>query len=206
MGDNTTIYNQFISLYNSYAIDYSSKISPLSEDKKSALIIFCQTNYNKFKTEIATLTPGQFIVSVLHVYNLIVLHLCTFKTPTKWAVMSEQGDADCAFEMRNGVKVSAFSALEFTALMTGGPKMLEDVIVKCPTTGGSDTCEITRGVIQNDYNNINRCASSISGDGLMSQLRALLQKGGRRKKTRRVFRKNRKNNNKKNKKSVKRRR
>ena len=31
------------------------------------------------------------------------LHLCTFKMPTKWAVMSERGDADCAFEMRNGV-------------------------------------------------------------------------------------------------------
>jgi hypothetical protein len=31
------------------------------------------------------------------------LHLCTFKTPTKWAVMSERGDADCAFEIRNGV-------------------------------------------------------------------------------------------------------
>ena len=25
------------------------------------------------------------------------LHLCTFKTPTSWAVMSERGDADCAF-------------------------------------------------------------------------------------------------------------
>jgi len=32
------------------------------------------------------------------------LHLCTFKTPTSWAVMSERGDADCAFQMRNGVK------------------------------------------------------------------------------------------------------
>jgi hypothetical protein len=31
------------------------------------------------------------------------LHHCTFKPPTKWAVMSEQGDADCAFEMCNGV-------------------------------------------------------------------------------------------------------
>ena len=33
-----------------------------------------------------------------------MLHLCTFKTPTSWAVMTEQGDADCAFQMRNGVK------------------------------------------------------------------------------------------------------
>ena len=177
MGDNSTIYNEFIELYNSYAIDYSSKISPLSEDKKRELINFCQTNYNNFKTEMPTLTPAQFIISVLHVYNLIVL------------------------------KGSAFSALEFTALMTGGKRMLEDVIVKCPKTGGSDTCEITRGVLQNDYNNINRCATSISGNtGIMSQLRTLSQKGGRRKKTRRGFRKNKKNNNKKNKKSVKRRR
>ena len=33
-----------------------------------------------------------------------LLHLCTFKPPTKWAVMSERGDANCAFQMRNGVK------------------------------------------------------------------------------------------------------
>ncbi len=32
------------------------------------------------------------------------LHLCTFKTPPKGAVMSERGDADCAFQMCNGVK------------------------------------------------------------------------------------------------------
>ena len=32
------------------------------------------------------------------------LHLCTIKTPTLSAVMSEQGAADCTFKMRNGVK------------------------------------------------------------------------------------------------------
>ena len=37
------------------------------------------------------------------------LHLCSFKTPTLWASLpkgreSQQGDADCAFQMRNGVK------------------------------------------------------------------------------------------------------
>ena len=32
------------------------------------------------------------------------LHLCTFKTPISWAVVSERGDADCAFQTRNGVK------------------------------------------------------------------------------------------------------
>lgn len=33
----------------------------------------------------------------------ILLHLCTFKTPTPSAVMDERGDSDCAFEMRNCV-------------------------------------------------------------------------------------------------------
>jgi hypothetical protein len=33
-----------------------------------------------------------------------ILPLCTIKPQTKSAVMSEQGVADCAFEMRNGVK------------------------------------------------------------------------------------------------------
>jgi len=35
----------------------------------------------------------------------LVLHLCSFKTPTSWAVMSEEGDADCALKTRNGVKL-----------------------------------------------------------------------------------------------------
>ena len=37
---------------------------------------------------------------------LSILHLCTFKTPMKGAVMSEQGDADCSFSMCNGVQES----------------------------------------------------------------------------------------------------
>ena len=36
--------------------------------------------------------------------NTNYLHFCTIKTPTLSAVMSEQGGADCAFEIRNGVK------------------------------------------------------------------------------------------------------
>ena len=36
--------------------------------------------------------------------NTNYLHFCTIKTPTLSAVMSEQGGADCAFQMRNGVK------------------------------------------------------------------------------------------------------
>jgi len=41
-----------------------------------------------------------FLFSFLKIF----LHLCTIKTPTLSAVMSEQGGADCAFQMRNGVK------------------------------------------------------------------------------------------------------
>ena len=42
------------------------------------------------------------------------LHLCTFKTPTSWAVMSERGDADCAFEMRNGVCSERADSFSYT--------------------------------------------------------------------------------------------
>ena len=35
---------------------------------------------------------------------LILLHLCTFNTPTSWEVMKEERDANCALKMRNGVK------------------------------------------------------------------------------------------------------
>ena len=52
------------------------------------------------------------VAPILHKYPITVsidsecmLHLCTFKTPTSGAVMSEQGDADCAFEMCNGVNL-----------------------------------------------------------------------------------------------------
>jgi DNA-directed RNA polymerase beta subunit/intein/homing endonuclease len=40
-----------------------------------------------------------------HIDNInTCLDLCTSKTPTKWADMSEQGNTDCAFKMRNFVK------------------------------------------------------------------------------------------------------
>ena len=46
----------------------------------------------------------EFEEPTVPLYEPSLLHLCTFKTPTSSAVMSEQGDADCAFIMRNGVK------------------------------------------------------------------------------------------------------
>ena len=46
----------------------------------------------------------QVVISKHHSYpTLYDLHLFSFKTPTSWADLSEEGDADCALEMRNGV-------------------------------------------------------------------------------------------------------
>ena len=39
-----------------------------------------------------------------------VLHLFSFKTPTKWADLSEEGDADFALKMRNGVSSESTDA------------------------------------------------------------------------------------------------
>jgi thiol-disulfide isomerase/thioredoxin len=44
------------------------------------------------------------------------LHPCTFKTPPKGGVISEQGDADCAFLMRNGVKIKTRKNTPFYAV------------------------------------------------------------------------------------------
>jgi hypothetical protein len=38
------------------------------------------------------------------IYTSEDLHLFSFKMPALWAVMSEEGVADCASLMRNGVK------------------------------------------------------------------------------------------------------
>ena len=60
----------------------------------------------------APLKSAHFVMVAAFAATESVLHLCTFKTPTKSAVMSEQGDADLwlrtlsatgAFIMRNGV-------------------------------------------------------------------------------------------------------
>jgi superfamily II RNA helicase len=67
--------------------------------------LFVQPEISDYK-EILCGKP-QKLVSKFQVYYpmlLNVLHLCTIKTPTLSAVMSEQGVADCAFQMRNGVK------------------------------------------------------------------------------------------------------
>ena len=46
--------------------------------------------------------------------TIILLHLCTIKTPTLSAVMSEQGVADCAFQMHNGVNDDTEIIVSFT--------------------------------------------------------------------------------------------
>jgi len=42
-----------------------------------------------------------------------LLHLCTFKMPTLWEIMSKQGDADCAFKMRNSVNDKIFLQVNY---------------------------------------------------------------------------------------------
>jgi hypothetical protein len=44
----------------------------------------------------------------LYDLKCFILHLFSFKTPTKWADLSEESDADCALEMRNGVNLQGF--------------------------------------------------------------------------------------------------
>ena len=56
-------------------------------------IIFLLNHDNGFGSNLTTIIQFSYY-----------LHLCTFKTPPSGAVMSERGDADCAFLMRNGVK------------------------------------------------------------------------------------------------------
>jgi hypothetical protein len=56
------------------------------------------------------------------------IHLCTFKTPTSWAVMSERGDTDCAFKMRNGVKCFNKSEKKYRISINGNE--LHEIPVK----------------------------------------------------------------------------
>ncbi len=62
------------------------------------------------------MTPNTIITSELH--------LCSFKTPTPWAVMSEEGDADCAFSMRNGVKTNDETYTAFNNIDTNCDALL----------------------------------------------------------------------------------
>jgi nucleoside-diphosphate-sugar epimerase len=64
-------------------------------------IIIYEDKYFDFVYEI------DFIKILKHyMHNLSnTLHLCTFKTPPLRAVMSEQGDTDCALKMHNGVNL-----------------------------------------------------------------------------------------------------
>jgi len=50
-----------------------------------------------------------------NIYSLknMPLHLFSFKTPALRAVMSEEGVADCAFSMRNGVKLCCVDSPEY---------------------------------------------------------------------------------------------
>jgi len=66
--------------------------------------------------------------------NFGEFHLCTIKTPTLSAVMSEQGGADCAFEIRNGVHVCISDVLlERKKYITMVKTLLSVFHIKIPT-------------------------------------------------------------------------
>jgi hypothetical protein len=72
------------------ADDYEEKVTEHIRDrltpKTEPIVIYINNRFNK--------------LSCAEKYRTLIeseIHLCTFKTPTLWAVMSERGDADCAF-------------------------------------------------------------------------------------------------------------
>ena len=81
---------------------YPHSIFSLYDSIRNILAIFC--NLSQYKDTIEYLCGSN---------NDGTLHLCTFKTPPSGAVMSEQGDADCAFSMCNGVKESMETFLQY---------------------------------------------------------------------------------------------
>ena len=64
------------------------------------------------------------------------LHLCTFKTPTKW----ERGDADCAFEMRNGVRSERADSFSYTVQTTNNPQPSNEGTITIVNTDGTIVC------------------------------------------------------------------
>ena len=59
------------------------------------------------------------------------LHLWTFKTPTKWAVMSDKDDADWALKVPNGVsKVKGETINNITPIFGNGATELIDIIIR----------------------------------------------------------------------------
>ena len=66
------------------------------------MVVYKSSFFRYFKTKEKFITFKKYNSNRKSDYY--ILHLCTFKTPPKGAVMSEQGDADCALKMRNGVK------------------------------------------------------------------------------------------------------
>jgi len=68
------------------------------------------------------------------------LHLCTFKTPTSWAVMSERGDADCAFQMRNGVCRENADSFSYTVTAQAQDTLSTDGTITIVNTDGTIVC------------------------------------------------------------------
>jgi hypothetical protein len=103
-------YDKFsISIHESEIDILDEILANINEKKYNKML----EEYEKIKHMFGLEYMCEFIcgnrVPIINNVNKIeeILHLCTFKTPTSWAVMSERGDTDCAFSMCNGVKTKS---------------------------------------------------------------------------------------------------
>ena len=70
-------------------------------------------------------TQERTFSNIVKILTEVFLHLCTFKTLSSGAVMSERGDADCAFQMRNGVQGFAEAHKKNSTILFGLPMMVD---------------------------------------------------------------------------------
>jgi hypothetical protein len=97
-----------------FSYDYTKKMEDrldLVASGQEPWYAVCEDAYKDIKRQIKVVDKLEYkladtdeFVLVFSKFSNFVLYHCTIKTPTLSAVMSEQGIADCAFEMRNGVK------------------------------------------------------------------------------------------------------
>ena len=78
-------------------------LKPFGFGIESSLVNCSLNNITFTDCEINRVTPTKEKNETTRSYELYILHLWTFKTPTKWAVMSDKDDADWALSVPNGV-------------------------------------------------------------------------------------------------------
>ena len=101
-------FGRFVSLFNKH------------EEEMNELVEYYNhaNNFNDFFQSIPEQDRCRLVGPWIQQFMKYILHLCTFKTPTS----CERGDADCAFEMRNGVKDVFYSEdwiIHFPLQITG---------------------------------------------------------------------------------------